>query len=417
MTDFALDVSSSPSSGADAVRPAASTKAWLAVLSVSLGAFASVTTEFLPVGLLPGIARDLHVSDGVAGLMITMPGIAAAIAAPVVTISSGRLDRRKLLWLLMAMLVVSNLLSAVAPNFAVMLLGRLLLGVSLGGFWAIAASLAGRLVPAHHAGRALAMILAGISVGTIVGVPAGVVIAGVVGWRGTFGLVGTVAAAVLVKQFLVLPPLPTVTAVRLSHLTGLFRHRAACVGLLAGAFVINGQFAAYTYVTPFLQQIAKVTPAELSSILLGFGMAGFVGNFIAGFTADRYLRRTFAVLIALMAGGALLLPVFGHSPLVAGAVLLVWGVGFGALPMCVQLWTMKSAPEAPESASAVLVCVFQVCIALGAGWGGRLVDTTSISTVMFAGGAVMVVGLLTLVVGGPAPGGARPVGCDGALRS
>ena len=410
MTDFALDASSAPLSDAAEVRPAASAKAWLAVLSVSLGAFASVTTEFLPVGLLPAIARDLHVSDGVAGLMITVPGVAAAIAAPAVTIFSGRLDRRRLLWLLMAMLVLSNALSAVAPNFAVMLLGRLLLGIALGGFWAIAASLAGRLVPQHHAGRALAMILAGISVGTIVGVPAGVVIAGAVGWRGTFGLVGVVAAGVLVKQFVVLPSLPTATAVRLSHLTGLFRHRAACVGLLAGAFVINGQFAAYTYVTPFLEQVAKVTAAQLGSILLGFGLAGFVGNFIAGFTADRFLRRTFATLIVLMAGGALLLPVLGHSPTAAGAVLLVWGVGFGALPMCVQLWTMKSAPEAPESASAVLVCVFQVCIALGAGWGGRLVDTTSTSAVMFAGGSVMVIGLVTLLVGGPAPSGARPVG-------
>lgn len=411
MTDCAIEPSYAESVGNEpAASDSPSLRAWLAVLSVSLGAFASVTTEFLPVGLLPAIARDLRVSDGTAGLMVTVPGIAAAIAAPCVTIFSGRLDRRRLMWGLTLLLVLSNVLSALAPTFAVMLLGRLLLGVSLGGFWSIAASLAGRLVSERHAGRALAVILGGISIGTIVGVPAGVLIASFIGWRGTFGAIALVAAIVCAKQVLVLPPLPTAQAVRVGDLARVFRHRAARVGFLVAIFVVNGQFAAYTYVTPFLEQVPKVSASLLGPILLGYGLAGMVGNAIAGFTAPAFLRRTFAALVALMGTCAVLLPMLGHTTAGAAAVLLIWGVGFGALPMCVQTWTFKSAPDAPEGASALLVCVFQVCIALGAGWGGRLVDAFHTPSVMYAGGGVMLLGLLTLVLGGPAPRGEVPVG-------
>ena len=146
---------------------------WLAVLSVGIGAFALVTSEFLPVGLLPAMAAELAISKGQAGLMITTPGIVAAFAAIFVTVGSGRLDRRIVLLALTALLVASNLLVALAPSYGWILLGRALLGVGVGGFWAIGSAIGPRLVAPQHASRAMSIIFAGVSLGTVAGVPAG----------------------------------------------------------------------------------------------------------------------------------------------------------------------------------------------------------------------------------------------------
>src|ERR1700731_87807 len=142
-------------------------RSWLAVGSVTIGAFAFVTTEFLPVGLLPQIARDLGVTPGTAGLMVTIPGVIAAISAPGMMLGAGRIDRRQILLMLSVLLLGSNLISAFASNFAFMLLGRAILGASLGGFWTLALAAAGRLVRPHDAAKATAMILTGVTWATV----------------------------------------------------------------------------------------------------------------------------------------------------------------------------------------------------------------------------------------------------------
>ena len=173
---------SSSQAGESATGPA-TLKAWLAVLSVSLGAFVVVTSEFLPIGLLTNIADGLKISPGTAGLMVSIPGIVAAIAAPVMMIFAGKVDRRVLVLSLIALLAGSNVIAAVAPNFGVMLLARVLFGISLGGFWTIAVTLGGRLVPKSSMARATTIIMAGISIATVAGVPVGKVIADFSSWR------------------------------------------------------------------------------------------------------------------------------------------------------------------------------------------------------------------------------------------
>src|SRR5471032_2916113 len=143
-------------------------RSWLSVASVTIGAFAFVTTEFLPVGLLPQIARDLQVTPGTAGLMVTVPGVIAAISAPGMMLGAGRIDRRTILLMLTAMLLTSNLVSALASNFPLLLLGRAMLGASLGGFWTLALAAAGRLVKPQDAARATATILTGVTCATVI---------------------------------------------------------------------------------------------------------------------------------------------------------------------------------------------------------------------------------------------------------
>jgi predicted MFS family arabinose efflux permease len=155
---------------------------------MAVGTFATVTTEFLPIGLLTSIAEGLHVSEGTAGLMVTTPGIVAALAGPGLIVLSGRLDRRAVLLALSALLVVSNLLAAFAPNFATMLVARFFLGLCVGGFWTFAPSATTHLVPHALLPRAMSFVLAGISVATVFGVPAGALLGNLAGWRAAFGV-------------------------------------------------------------------------------------------------------------------------------------------------------------------------------------------------------------------------------------
>jgi predicted MFS family arabinose efflux permease len=363
-------------------------ESWLAVLSVALGAFVVVTSEFLPIGLLTHIAAGLHVSDGTAGLMITIPGLVAAVAAPLLTITFGRMDRRKIVLGLMTLLAVSNVIAATAPNFNVMLLGRVLFGISLGGFWTVAVTLGARLVPAASLARATTIILAGISFATVIGVPIGSVIASTLGWRAAFVVLAIVAVVIGLAQLFVLPSLPPPPTQGVRQLTYLLRHKDARLGLLTIALVIAGHFAAYTYVTPFLKENPAVTPGFLSTLLLAYGVAGIVGNFAGGTLAARYLRPTLGGVIALLAGSILLLPlVHGSLPAIT-TLLVLWGLAFGALPISLQLWVFKAAPEALEGGAALLVSTFQIFIALGSVLGGRIVDASGTSAVMWTGGAV-----------------------------
>jgi predicted MFS family arabinose efflux permease len=378
-------------------------KSWLAVLSVALGAFVVVTSEFLPIGLLTHIAGGLKVSDGVAGLMVTIPGLVAAVAAPAMTIVAGRVDRRYLVLGLMSLLAAADLLAAFAPNFAVMLAARVLFGISLGGFWTIAVTLGGRLVPKSAMAKATTIIMAGISIATVAGVPVGTLIAGLSSWRASFGAIGGVALLAAGVQLFVLPSLPAPPAAGFRQLTHLLRHPDARLGLLTVALVIAGHFAAYTYVTPFLKQNPAITPSLLSSLLLIFGIAGIAGNFIGGTAAGKNLRLTLATVVVLLGASIGLLPVFGTHLSGALILLIVWGLAFGAVPIVLNLWVFKAAPDAIEGGAALLVSTFQIFIALGSVLGGMTVDHLGTSAVMWGGGGTAILALIIVILSRPQP--------------
>jgi predicted MFS family arabinose efflux permease len=368
-------------------------QSWLAVISVSLGSFVLVTSEFLPIGLLTQISSSLHISDGTAGLMVTIPGLVAAVAAPVMTIGAGHIDRRTLVLTLIALLVASDLVSAFAPSFAVMLASRVMFGVSLGGFWTIAVTLGNRLVPKSQMARATTVILAGVSIATVLGVPAGTVIAGYAGWRASFAAIGGAALLAGLTQLFVLPALPSPPSPGISQLTHSLRHADVRLGLMTVACVIAGHFAAYTYVTPFLKENAGASPSFISTILLAYGVAGVIGNFVGGAAAARHLRRTVTCVVGLLAGSIFLLPFF-HEHLVGVILLIVaWGLAFGGMPISLNLWVFKAAPEALEGGAALLISTFQIFIALGSVLGGHIVDAVGTSAVMWAAGGSIMMGL------------------------
>lgn len=401
-----------PASSDLAAPPDSSLRSWLAVLSVALGAFVVVTSEFLPIGLLTDIAKGLGVTDGTAGLMISIPGIVAAVAAPVMTIVAGKIDRRILVLSLISLLVVSNVTAALAQNFAVMIVARVLFGITLGGFWTIAVTLGGRLVPKKHMARATTIILAGISTATVAGVPTGNLIASLSSWRIAFHVIAGIALLVGVVQMFVLPRLPAPPAPGMRQLTALLRHSDARLGLLTVAVVIAGHFAAYTYVKPFLKD-SGVSETFLGSMFLAYGVAGIIGNFAGGAAAAKNLRATVSVVIALLAASIMLLPLVRESQAGIAALIIAWGLAFGAIPIALQLWVFKAAPEAMEGGAALLVSTFQVFIALGSVLGGQVVDAFGSSTVMWASGAVSMLGLIVVSLSRHVP---QPVPAEGHVH-
>ncbi|GAA3564184.1 MFS transporter [Nonomuraea rosea] len=376
----------------------ASTRArWPAVLSVAVGTFTIVTSEMLPVGLLTSIASALGVSDGTAGLMMTAPGLVAAVSAPVLAITTRRLDRRTTLLALMALLAVANLAGAFAQSYPVMLAARLLTGVSIGGFWAFAAGIGVRLVPERAVGRATSIILAGVSVASVLGVPAATFVSSFAGWRTAFAAMGVLALALLALLAVTLPPLPGESAAPRPEPASTRGERPAWLSgpltviLILTVLIVAGHFAAYTYVRPFLEQVSDAGPGLVGTALLLYGAAGVAGNFAAGALAARDPKPVLVVLAVLMALATAALPLIG-LPLV---MLVVWGLGYGGVGVTLQLWIMRAGGG--EMGTALFVGAFNVSIALGAFAGGRVVDGVSISAVMWAGAGLAV---LTALVAG-----------------
>ncbi|MGW4410127.1 MFS transporter [Nonomuraea sp. NPDC004702] len=364
---------------------------WLAVASITLGIFAIVTSEILPIGLLTTIGADFRVTDGTAGLTMTLPGFVAAVAAPVLTVATARLDRRVMLCVLMAVLAAADVLAAVAGAYWVVLASRVLVGLTIGGFWSIAAGLASRLVPPAAVGAATAVIFSAVPLGSVLGVPAGTFIGHLAGWRTAFLVLAGLSVLVLVALLRVLPPLPARQVTGARVLLDLLRVRGTGIALLGTFLVVLAHFGTYTYVTPFLEHVTRLSPAAVSAVLLAYGAAGIAGNFLAGRAVATAPRLAFAVCGGLIAAATLLLPLAGSSPAGAVVLLVVWGLAYGGVPVCSQAWFLRAAPGAPEAATVVFTSSFQATFALGALLGGTVVDAFSVSAAMVAGGLVALV--------------------------
>ncbi|MFD8556668.1 MFS transporter [Streptosporangium canum] len=389
---------------------AATRARWLAVSSVAMGTFTIVTSEMLPVGLLTSIAATLEVSEGTAGLMMSAPGLVAAVSAPVLAITTRRLDRRVMLLGLMALLAVANLAGAFAPNYPVMLAARVLTGVSIGGFWAFAAGLGPRLVPEGSVGRATSIILAGVSVASVLGVPTATFISSFAGWRTAFIAMGGLALVLLVLLATTLPPLPGESRARASEP---LPHEAPArasqgeptwlsgplkVVLVLTVLIVSGHFAAYTYVRPFLEQVSHAGPVLVSTALLLYGAAGVAGNFVAGAWAARNPKPVLVTLAVLITLATAALPLIDLSLPLTLIMLVVWDLGYGGVGVALQLWIMRSGGG--EMGTALYVGAFNVSIALGSFAGGRVVDGVSISAVMWVGAALAAVSAIVAGVSG-----------------
>ena len=340
--------------------------------------FTVVTAELMPVGLLTPIGSALQVSEGTAGLSLTVTGVVSALSAPVLPLLLGKVDRRTVLVGLMALLGAAGLLAAVAPGFGVLAVARVLMGISLGGVWLLTVGLAPRIVPPHAVGPATSLIFSGIGIASVLGIPAGAYVGELVGWRWAFAAVGLLSIALAVALAFLLPALPAAKAVRLGDVLAVLKIKQVRVGLALVALVVTGHFSAYTYVRPLLEKLAGISPALIGSLLLAYGVAGVLGNFLTGSMRP---VRAMTFIAAGVAAASWVMPFLGTTLTGALVVLLVWGLAYGGTSVSTQAWGHAAAPSAPEASSAVLVGVYNGSIALGAFAGGQVADHLGTTTV------------------------------------
>lgn len=365
-----------PAIDLDAVEPTSWTATtWFAVLSMAATSFALVSAEFLPAGLLTPMARDLGISEGTAGQVVTATASIGAVTALLSNVLIGRLNRKAVLVGLSALAIASNILAALATDFWLLLLGRAGLGIALSGFWALSVAVVARLVGANATGRGMAIVTLGVSLATIAAPSMGALISDWLGWRSAMAMTAGLAAFAMLLQLLSLPTLPANTSNSLADVFRLMRRRGVQLGMLAILLLMTGHFAGSVYVRPFLEQVTQLQTGPIALALLGFGVAAVVGNMAGGRLADANIRVALAVTAVLMVFASLTLVLWGAYAGIAFSFVTLWGFAFGMAPVVLPTNLSRAASDALEAAGSLMVVSFQVAISIGAVLGGYVVDS------------------------------------------
>lgn len=370
---------------------------WMAVFSLAMGVFGLLTAEYLPASLLTPMAVDLGVSEALAGQAVTVTAVVALFAGLLVPRLTRKFDRRSVLLSFSVLMIASNLLVALSSSLIILLVMRILLGIALGGFWSMAAAVAMRLVPAKLVPRALSIIFSGIAVGTVVSVPLGSYLGGLYGWRSAFLAAAAVGALTFIFQWFTLPAMAPRKALHTASVSALLRRPGIAIGMMGCVIAHTGQYSIFTYIRPALESVSQINVDELSLMLLGFGVANFVGTLLAGWLMERSLRATLVLMPALVgiaALGMVLIPVQ-----TTGLALLValWGLAFGGVPVAWSNWVARAVPDQAETAGGMVVAAVQSSIAAGAALGGLVFGLGGVTGVFVTAGAVML--LAALVIG------------------
>lgn len=348
--------------------------AWGAVFSMALAAFVLIASEFLPVSLLPLVARDLAITEGQTGQAISISGVFAVVTSLFVARLSRRLDRRVVASGFTFLLVASGAIVTLAPNYAVLMLGRVLLGISIGGFWSMSTSIVMRLVPDSEVPKALAWINGGNALAATISAPLGSLLGAYIGWRGAFLMLAPIAILALVWQWIVLPSMPPRGEARSGNVLRLLARRQVLLGMASTMFLFMGQFALFTYLRPFLETAGGFGIEAISMLLLLMGLAGVLGTAAIG----RLLRtQLFSLLIgipAIMALLALGMIACASMPPATALLLAGWGFFGTAAPVGWGTWVSRHISDDAEAGGGLSVAVIQLGITAGAAGGGYVFD-------------------------------------------
>lgn len=371
---------------------------WSAVGSMALCVAMLIASEFMPVSLLTPIANDLQATQGMAGQAISISGLFAVIASLCIAPIASRFDRRHVLLAMTLLMLLSLVLIALAPSFAWLMTARALLGLAIGGFWALATATVIRLVAADDVPKALGMVYMGNAVATAFAAPMGAYLGGLFGWRVVFfGLVPFVLINLL-WQARSLPSMPAQAAIPLTRLFGLLKRRSVAFGMAAVMLTFAGAFATFTYLRPFLEAETGVGASQLSILLLGLGLASFLGTYSASAMLQKHclypLLRWLPVALAVVTLGLMEL---GHAFWAAAAMMAGWGALNAAIPVCWSTWLAQEISDEPESGGGLMVAAIQLAIMLGGALGGSLLDHLSVAAPLVGGAGLLM--LSAMVVG------------------
>ncbi|SDC25556.1 MFS transporter, DHA1 family, arabinose polymer transporter [Paenibacillus sp. UNCCL117] len=366
----------------------------ISLLSLTAGAFAIGMTEFVIMGLLPNVAADLQVSIPKAGQLITGYALGVAIGAPVLALATSRLPQKVLLCILMILFIIGNGVAALAPNYGVLMAARLFTSLAHGTFFGVGSVIAAGLVAPGRQAAAVSVMMAGLTVANIIGVPFGTFIGQHMGWRASFVAVVVMGVITLIGIIAWIPKIPhDPSSSFVRQLRALAQPKLLLV-LLAGALGCSSLFAVFTYIAPLLQEITGIGERGVTWVLVLFGIGVTLGNIVGGKLADWKLMPTLLVGFLLLAGILAVLGVTAHVPVLAILTIFLWGVAaFGVLPG-LQVRIMSLAKDAPALASTSNHSALNLGNAGGAYLGGAVITHAGLEFLPWTGALLSLCGLL-----------------------
>ena len=379
-------------------------RARLPLLALALGGFSIGTTEFATMGLLPLIAEDLGATIPEAGHAITAYALGVVVGAPLLTTIAARMDRRRLLLLLMVAFTVGNVLSALAPSLGWLVAARFVAGLPHGAFFGVGAVMGAHVAGPGRRGQAVATMMAGLTIANVVGVPLSTVLGQVFGWRVAFVAVGVLGALTLLALLRFLPGLPVRDGATVRAELGALRNRRLWVACAAGSIGFGGMFAVYSYVSPLLTEVTGLAEATVPVVLALFGVGMTIGTLLGGRLADRSVARTVLLGFATTIVALVLIAVLAQWVVPGVLAIMLLGVTTQVLGLALQSWLMDLSPSAPSLGAALCHSALNAGNAAGA-WVGGLVIAGGLGYVApaWVGAGLTVVGLvISAILLGPA---------------
>lgn len=371
---------------------------WSAVFSLFAGVTSLIAAEFIPVSLLTPIASTLQISEGMAGQTVTAVGICSVISSLLLVPATKMFDRRMVLLALSLLLIVSDVLVAMAPNYFILLIGRGLLGFCVGGFWSMASAVTIKLVPAKDITRALSIVYAGVSFATIISLPLASYLGYFIGWRNVFYASAILAVFSFIWQIISLPSLPPQKETSFKNMFGLLKEPWIAIGIAATIFSFAGYHFFFTYLRPFLEHTLALSATRLSILLLLFGIANCLGTVVAGiFMKETYRNTMILVHIILLIFSVTFILYFENSWL-SQILVILWGFMFGFIPVGWSTWIVRTLANKSEMIGGLSVAAIQFSIGMAAAIGGSIYDHNGIEGVFVSSSIAFLCAIFLMMI-------------------
>ncbi|EGI0895933.1 TPA: sugar transporter [Salmonella enterica subsp. enterica serovar Pullorum] len=367
------------------INPVSRKVAWLRVVTLAIAAFIFNTTEFVPVGLLSDIAESFHMQTAQVGIMLTIYAWVVAVMSLPFMLLTSQMERRKLLICLFVLFIASHVLSFLAWNFTVLVISRIGIAFAHAIFWSITASLAIRLAPAGKRAQALSLIATGTALAMVLGLPIGRVVGQYFGWRTTFFAIGMGALITLLCLIKLLPKLPSEHSGSLKSEPLLFRRPALMSLYVLTVVVVTAHYTAYSYIEPFVQNVAGLSANFATVLLLILGGAGIIGSLVFGKLGNRHASSLVSIAIALLVVCLLLLLPAADSEAHLAILSIFWGIAIMVIGLGMQVKVLALAPDATDVAMALFSGIFNIGIGAGALVGNQVSLHWSMSAIGYIG--------------------------------
>ncbi|ECR2649595.1 sugar transporter [Salmonella enterica] len=367
------------------INPVSRKVAWLRVVTLAIAAFIFNTTEFVPVGLLSDIAESFHMQTAQVGIMLTIYAWVVAVMSLPFMLLTSQMERRKLLICLFVLFIASHVLSFLAWNFTVLVISRIGIAFAHAIFWSITASLAIRLAPAGKRAQALSLIATGTALAMVLGLPIGRVVGQYFGWRTTFFAIGMGALITLLCLIKLLPKLPSEHSGSLKSLPLLFRRPALMSLYVLTVVVVTAHYTAYSYIEPFVQNVAGLSANFATVLLLILGGAGIIGSLVFGKLGNRHASSLVSIAIALLVVCLLLLLPAADSEAHLAILSIFRGIAIMVIGLGMQVKVLALAPDATDVAMALFSGIFNIGIGAGALVGNQVSLHWSMSAIGYIG--------------------------------